>query len=78
MNLEKTDEAVLEIARQIRHQYTIGFAPLAQALDGSYRKRKVAAKGPGHLVVRTRAGYRATPRKDDRRSDSDPERKAKP
>jgi Ca-activated chloride channel family protein len=58
--VEHTKETVLEIARQIRHQYTIGYAPLAQALDGSYRKLKVVAKGPGRLSVRTRAGYRAT------------------
>ena len=76
-SVEKTDEAVLEIARQIRHQYTIGYAPLAQALDGSYRKLKVAAKGPGRLVVRTRAGYRATPLKD-RRAESETERKDMP
>jgi Ca-activated chloride channel homolog len=76
--VEHTTEAVLEIARQIRHQYTIGYAPLAQALDGSYRKLKVVAKGTGRLVVRTRAGYRATPRNDDRRAPADAERKAMP
>ena len=73
-----TNQAVLEIARQIRTQYTIGYAPLQQALDGSYRTLKVRARGAERLTVRTRAGYRATPRKDDRRSDSDTERKAKP
>ena len=76
-SVERTNEAVIEIARQIRHQYTIGYAPLAQTLDGSYRKLKVVAKGPGRLSVRTRAGYRATPRKD-RRAGSDTERKALP
>jgi VWFA-related protein len=50
-----------DIAHQIRNQYTIGYAPLEQALDGSYRKLKVVAKGRGRLTVRTRAGYRATP-----------------
>ena len=77
-SVERTDEAVLEIAHQIRNQYTIGYTPLAQALDGSYRRLKVTAKGPGRLVVRTRAGYRANPRKDERRSDTDTERKARP
>ena len=55
-------DVALELARQIRCQYTIAYAPLNQALDGSYRKLRVVANGPGRLRVRTRAGYRATPR----------------
>lgn len=51
----------LDLARQIRSQYTIAYSPLNQALDGSYRKIRVVAKGPGRLSVHTRAGYRATP-----------------
>jgi hypothetical protein len=51
----------LEIARQIRNQYTIAYAPLNQALDGTYRAIRVAVSGPEHLSVRTRAGYRAMP-----------------
>ena len=49
----------LDLAHQIRSQYTIGYSPANQSLDGSYRKIRVVAKGPGHLSVRTRAGYRA-------------------
>lgn len=49
----------LEIARQIRNQYTIAYAPLDQALDGTYRAIRVAVSGPERLSVRTRAGYRA-------------------
>jgi VWFA-related protein len=52
----------LDLARQIRSQYTIGYSPRNQATDGSYRKRRVVAKGPDRLVVRARDGYRATPR----------------
>ena len=52
----------LEIARQIRNQYTLAYAPLDQALDGTYRAIRVAVAGPDRLSVRTRAGYRATPR----------------
>ena len=51
----------LEIARQIRNQYTIGYAPLNQRLDGTYRTIRVAVSGREHLSVRTRAGYLATP-----------------
>jgi len=55
------DGVALEIARQIRNQYTIAYAPLNQKLDGTYRTIRVAASGPERLSVRTRAGYLATP-----------------
>jgi VWFA-related protein len=49
------------IARDIRHRYTIGYAPGNAALDGGYRAIKVVArvKGRGRLSVRTRTGYLA-------------------
>ena len=50
----------LEVARQIRNQYTIAYAPLNQALDGTYRAIHLAVSSAEHLSVRTRAGYRAT------------------
>lgn len=59
--LEEVGRMALDLAHQIRSQYTIGYSPANQALDGSYRKVRVVAKGPGHLAVRTRAGYRAAP-----------------
>jgi VWFA-related protein len=55
------DGVVLDLARQIRSQYTIAYAPSNQALDGSYRKIKVTATDHEPLIVHTRAGYRATP-----------------
>ena len=51
----------VEIAHDIRNQYTIAYTPTIQALDGSYRQIKVTADGPGKPVVRTRSGYYATP-----------------
>jgi VWFA-related protein len=51
----------VEIARDIRNQYTITYSPSIQALDGSYRQIKVTADAPGKPVVRTRSGYYATP-----------------
>ena len=47
------------IARDIRHQYTIGYVPDKPASDGAYRAIRVRAraKGYGGLSVRTRAGY---------------------
>ncbi len=51
----------IDLARQIRNQYTIAYAPLDQTLDGSYRTIRVTVSGPEHYKVRTRAGYRASP-----------------
>lgn len=47
------------IARDIRHQYTFGYAPSNPARDGSYRAIRVLARAKGHdrLSVRTRTGY---------------------
>src|SRR6266516_7449763 len=51
----------VEIAHDIRNQYTIAYSPNIQALDGSYRQIKVTVDAPGKPVVRTRSGYYATP-----------------
>jgi VWFA-related protein len=47
------------IAREIRHQYTIGYAPSNPIRDGKYRTIRVVARGKDHgrMTVRTRAGY---------------------
>jgi len=47
------------IARDIRHQYTIGYVPSNPARDGTYRAIRVLARGKEHdrLSVRTRTGY---------------------
>jgi len=59
-SLESINAVVIEMARQIRSQYTIGYTPINQALDGSYRSIRVTATAPERLSVRTRTGYRAT------------------
>ena len=51
----------VEIAHDIRNQYTIAYSPTIQAYDGSYRQIKVTVDGPGKPTVRTRSGYFATP-----------------
>lgn len=51
----------VEIARDIRSQYTIAYRPNLQELDGSYRQIKVTVDAPGRPTVRTRSGYYATP-----------------
>jgi Ca-activated chloride channel family protein len=58
--VDEIDAVVVELARQIRQQYTIGYTPTNQALDGSYRTIRVEARGAERLIVRTRAGYRAS------------------
>ena len=58
--IDEIGPVALEIARQIRNQYTIAYAPLNQALDGTYRAIRVALSARERLSVRTRAGYRAT------------------
>jgi VWFA-related protein len=47
------------IARDIRHQYIIGYVPTNAARDGTHRAIRVAARAAGHgkLFVRTRTGY---------------------
>jgi Ca-activated chloride channel homolog len=54
--LEQIDAVVLDLARVIRTQYTIGYTPLDPTPDGRYRAIRVKALGAG-LSVRTRAGY---------------------
>jgi len=57
------------IARDIRHQYTIGYVPSNPARDGAYHAIRVHARtnGQDRLSVRTRTGYRAggEPRLDE-------------
>ena len=58
------------IARDIRHQYTIGYEPINPAHDGTYHAIRVVAQAKGHreMSVRTRTGYIAggPPRRDEK------------
>jgi VWFA-related protein len=58
-DVSEVQALALEIARDIRSQYTIAYSPAIQALDGSYRQIKVTVDAPGKPVVRTRSGYYA-------------------
>ncbi|MBM3738611.1 MAG: VWA domain-containing protein [Acidobacteria bacterium] len=51
----------VQVAHEIRNQYTMTYSPVEQALDGTFRRIQVLAKGPGKLTVRTRSGYYAAP-----------------
>ncbi len=48
-----------EIARDLREQYTLGFAPERRAGSQSFQKIQVKVNAPGHgkIRVRTRPGY---------------------
>ncbi|MBV9302033.1 MAG: VWA domain-containing protein [Acidobacteriaceae bacterium] len=60
-DVNEVQSLAVEIAHDIRNQYTIAYSPNIQALDGSYRQIKVTVDAPGKPVVRTRSGYYATP-----------------
>jgi VWFA-related protein len=55
------DQLTLQVAHEIRNQYTIAYSPTVQEMDGSFRQIKVTVNGPGRPIVRTRTGYYATP-----------------
>lgn len=59
-DVSEVDRLAHQVARDIRNQYTIAYTSSNPALDGSYRQIKVAVKGPGNPVARTRSGYYAT------------------
>jgi Ca-activated chloride channel homolog len=57
----EVDALALQVAHEIRNQYTIAYSPTVPQMDGSFRQIKVTVNAPGHPVVRTRTGYYATP-----------------
>ena len=60
-SLSEADQITLQVAHEIRNQYTIAYSPTVPEMDGSFRQIKVTVNGPGHPMVRTRTGYYATP-----------------
>ena len=52
-------DALGQIARDIRHTYTVGYAPTNTARDGTFRSLRVVVTAPQGrpLVIRTRRGY---------------------
>jgi len=57
----QVDRIAHQVARDIRNQYTIEYTPSNAAMDGTFRRIKIAVNAPGNPVVRTRSGYYATP-----------------
>src|SRR5580700_10524425 len=66
----EVDAIALQVAHEIRNQYTIAYSPLNDARDGSFRQIKVTVNGPGHPQVRTRTGYYATADRDSKKAGS--------
>jgi VWFA-related protein len=60
-SIEQVESMAVDLARQIRNQYTIAYAPLNQSLDSTYRTIRVVATGADRYAVHTRPGYRASP-----------------
>jgi Ca-activated chloride channel homolog len=58
--LSEVDGIAREVAHEIRNQYILGYNPSNQALDGSFRKIRVAVNAPGDPIARTRSGYYAS------------------
>lgn len=59
-SLDEVESTCVQIAHDIRNQYTLGYYPTDSAKDGTYRNVKVQAYAPGShhaLDVRTRTGY---------------------
>lgn len=50
-----------QVARDLRNQYTIEYSPTNPAMDGTFRRIRIAVKAPGSPTPRTRTGYYATP-----------------
>jgi len=60
-SVDHVESVAVDVARQIRNQYTIAYEPTNQALDGSYRTIRVTATGREHYTVHTKRGYLAAP-----------------
>jgi Ca-activated chloride channel family protein len=58
-NVSDTESICVQIARDIRNQYTVAYYPTNSAKDGTYRtvQIRVTPQRGGKLQVRARAGY---------------------
>jgi len=59
-SLEEVEATCVQIARDIRNQYTLAYYPTNAKKDGTFRRLRVDAsplRGGGKLTVRTRTGY---------------------
>jgi VWFA-related protein len=61
---DKLKEAFDQIAAELRSQYNIGYTPINDKLDGTYRKLQIKVK-EANYKVQARAGYYATAKNQD-------------
>lgn len=62
-NSEQMNEALEQIALELRHQYSIGYRPLGFTADGKWhrvRLKVMSTVGRKRVFVRSRDGYYAT------------------
>lgn len=55
-DLEQLDEAFVEIMRELREQYVLGYYPTNEASDGEWREVRIRVKRSG-VKLRAREGY---------------------
>jgi VWFA-related protein len=60
-DVSEVDRIAHQVARDLRSQYTIEYTPSNPAMDGTFRKIRIAVKASGGATPRTRTGYYATP-----------------
>jgi Ca-activated chloride channel family protein len=68
-NVNQVEEICRRIARDLRNQYTIGYKPSNEKMDGSWRKVQVRVNPPkttSNIKVRSKQGYYAPTPRDTR------------
>ena len=68
-NVEECKQTMKEIAREVSQQYSVGYYPTDTTRDGKWRKIQIkvsAGDGKFRYVARTRAGYYAPKKGDDK------------
>jgi len=61
-SMDDLDEVCLQISRDLKSQYVLGYVPSNRSADGKWRKLRVKVhppRGVGRINVRTKAGYYA-------------------
>ena len=59
-SLDEVKNICIQVAEDIRNQYTLGYYPTNRKKDGTFRRIRVEARHPeknGRLLIRTRTGY---------------------
>jgi VWFA-related protein len=73
-NVNQVEEICKQIARDLREQYTIGYKPSNDKLDGSWRKVQVRVNPPktvSNIKVRSKQGYYAPSTRDTKVADAE-------